>query len=117
MKIENENKYSEDYNEDGFWEKIKNFAKDAGKEVIEKALQLYYVLDKKDVPMAIKTIIWGALAYLFLLLMLFLMFYLLLDILMIWVFWLLLLWLYLSILMKGLRKKLGRSWKSGLGRI
>ena len=63
MKIENENKYSEDYNEDGFWEKVKNFAKDAGKEVIEKALQLYYVLDKKDVPMAIKTIIWGALAY------------------------------------------------------
>ena len=55
--------YDKKYNEDNFWEKIKSFAIDAGKEVIEKALQLYYVLDKKDVPLSVKTIIYGALAY------------------------------------------------------
>ena len=56
-------KYSEKYSKDSFWVKVKSFSKIAGKEIIEKSLQLYYVLDEKDVPLATKTIILGSLAY------------------------------------------------------
>ncbi len=51
------------YSEKNFWEKIKTFAKTAGKEVIEKALFLYYAAQQPATPLWAKTAIYGSLAY------------------------------------------------------
>lgn len=42
---------------------MKNFALKAGKEVIEKALWLYYAAQQPNTPVWAKTVIYGALAY------------------------------------------------------
>lgn len=55
--------FSKDYSEDGFWNKVKNFAKAAGSEVIEKVLQLYYTMQLPATPIWAKTVIVGALGY------------------------------------------------------
>lgn len=55
--------YSVSYNAESFWNKIVNFAKKAGREVIEKALILYYTLQDPDTPLWAKTVIIGALGY------------------------------------------------------
>jgi len=55
--------YEKDYSEDSFWDKLKNFAKKAGCEVIEKALMLYYVAKDEETSAKVKTIIYGALGY------------------------------------------------------
>jgi uncharacterized membrane protein YkvA (DUF1232 family) len=54
------------YSEQGFWQKVARVAKQAGYEVIEKALWLYYAAQKPSVPAAAKAVIYGALAYLIL---------------------------------------------------
>jgi uncharacterized membrane protein YkvA (DUF1232 family) len=54
---------TENYSDSGFWEKIKKYAKTAGKEVIEKALYLYYAAQESETPMWAKSVIYGALAY------------------------------------------------------
>lgn len=54
------------YSEENFWKKIVKFALIAGREVIEKALILYYVLQKPDLPVKEKGIVMGALGYLIL---------------------------------------------------
>ncbi|MGB6301373.1 MAG: YkvA family protein [Rivularia sp. (in: cyanobacteria)] len=51
------------YNEENFWRKISRNALQAGKEVIEKALILYYATQSEDVPVWAKTIIFSSLAY------------------------------------------------------
>jgi uncharacterized membrane protein YkvA (DUF1232 family) len=51
------------YSESSFWTKVKKFAKTAGKEVIEKALFLYYAAQQPSTPLWAKTTIYGALAY------------------------------------------------------
>lgn len=51
------------YDEKRFWRKIKRYAQKAGKEVIEKALWLYYAAERPDTPKWAKTAIYGALAY------------------------------------------------------
>lgn len=53
----------EEYSESGFWNKMKHFARKAGKDVIEKALWLYYAAQRPETPKWAKTIIFGALAY------------------------------------------------------
>lgn len=53
----------EEYSDSGFWEKVKNYALQAGKEVIEKALWLYYAAQRPETPAWAKTVIFGALAY------------------------------------------------------
>jgi uncharacterized membrane protein YkvA (DUF1232 family) len=55
--------YAKDYSENSFWEKLKQFALVAGKEVIEKALQLYYALQEPATPTWAKVVIIGALGY------------------------------------------------------
>ncbi len=55
--------FGKDYSEDSFWGKIKKYAKAAGVEVIEKALQLYYALQNANTPAWAKTVIVGALGY------------------------------------------------------
>jgi len=56
-------KYSKKYSESSFWTKIKNYAKSAGKEVIEKALILYFCLKDPDTPAWAKSVIIGTLGY------------------------------------------------------
>lgn len=60
---EENSKYAKEYSETGFWEKVKNFALAAGKEVIEKALQLYYALQAPETPKWAKAVIIPALGY------------------------------------------------------
>jgi uncharacterized membrane protein YkvA (DUF1232 family) len=55
--------FAKDYSESGFWEKVKSFALIAGKEVIEKALQLYYAMQAPLTPAWAKTVIIAALGY------------------------------------------------------
>lgn len=52
-----------DFDEGSFWHKVKNFAAAAGREVIEKALWLYYAAQAPETPVWAKTAIYAALAY------------------------------------------------------
>lgn len=55
--------YSSSYSEKGFWDKLANYAKSAGKEVVIAALKLYYAMElKKASPKQIVMII-AALGY------------------------------------------------------
>ncbi|NJK64408.1 MAG: DUF1232 domain-containing protein [Synechococcaceae cyanobacterium SM2_3_1] len=55
--------FGKEYNESSFWKKLKAYAVNAGKDVIEKALTLYYCLIDRDTPAWAKAIIVGALGY------------------------------------------------------
>ena len=55
--------YRHAYSEESFWDKIKRFSLTAGREVVEKALVLYYTLREPDVPAWAKTTIVVALGY------------------------------------------------------
>jgi uncharacterized membrane protein YkvA (DUF1232 family)/uncharacterized tellurite resistance protein B-like protein len=52
-----------EYSDESFWEKLKKFAVSAGKEVVEKALTLYYTAQNPNVPAWAKTVVVGALTY------------------------------------------------------
>ena len=56
--------YGKDYSEESFFEKILGYAKAIGANLIYKALQLYFVLQKPGVPATEKAIIIAALGYL-----------------------------------------------------
>lgn len=58
-----ENKYEEAYSEDGFWDKLKNYAKAAGKDVVEKALLLFYAGNEEAAPAWAKATIVASLGY------------------------------------------------------
>ena len=49
--------YERVYSETSFWDKVKRFALAAGREVVEKALVLYYTLGEPEVPAWAKTTI------------------------------------------------------------
>ncbi len=51
------------YSEEKFRDKLKRYAKAAGKEVVEKALLLYYAMQEEDAPAWAKATIAGALGY------------------------------------------------------
>lgn len=51
------------FDDGSFWNKVKHFALKAGKEVIEKALWLYYAAQQPGTPAWARTVIYGALAY------------------------------------------------------
>jgi uncharacterized membrane protein YkvA (DUF1232 family) len=51
------------FDDAGFWKKISKFATTAGREVIERALWLYFAAQRPDTPLWAKTAIYGALAY------------------------------------------------------
>lgn len=53
----------ERYSDQNFWRKLARFAKLAGREVVEKALWLYYALQRPETPLWAKRVIVGALAY------------------------------------------------------
>ena len=52
-----------EYSEQSFWDKLKNYAITAGREVVEKALTLYYCHRDADTPAWARRVIVGALAY------------------------------------------------------
>lgn len=58
-----QNEFSKEYSEEKFWNKVKKFALKAGKEVIVRALTLYFYLHDKDTPKWAKGVIVGALGY------------------------------------------------------
>ena len=51
------------YSDETFWAKLKKFALSAGREVVEKALTLYYTAQNPNVPAWAKTVVVGALTY------------------------------------------------------
>ena len=51
------------YSEEGFWDKLAKSAKDAGRAVVERALQLYYAAQAPETPTQAKVVIYSALAY------------------------------------------------------
>lgn len=55
--------YAENYSETGLWDKLAHYAKTAGREVVEKALILFYAASDPDTPKKAKTIIFSALGY------------------------------------------------------
>ncbi len=59
----NYEEYQKNYSDDGFWEKVKGYAKVAGKSVLEPALKMYYCADDSNTPLWAKTTIYGALGY------------------------------------------------------
>ena len=56
-------KYQQAYSENSFWTKVKKLSLAAGREVVEKALILYYTLGEPCVPVWAKTTITMALGY------------------------------------------------------
>lgn len=57
------NEYEEAFSEQGFWLKLKKYARSAGKEVVEKALLLFYAAQEEKAPAWAKATIAGALGY------------------------------------------------------
>jgi uncharacterized membrane protein YkvA (DUF1232 family) len=55
--------YQQAYSDNSFWAKIRQFSLAAGREVIERALVLYYTLREPNVPVWAKTTITVALGY------------------------------------------------------
>ncbi|AEI38919.1 YkvA family protein [Paenibacillus mucilaginosus] len=63
---DNMTKYEKHYSEEGFWSKIKKYAKQAGEVVVHAGLLLYYALKSPKTPTRAKMQIYGALGYLIL---------------------------------------------------
>jgi uncharacterized membrane protein YkvA (DUF1232 family) len=57
------NEFEEAYSEQGFLDKMTHYAKSAGREVVEKALLLYYAMQEEKAPAWAKATIAGALGY------------------------------------------------------
>lgn len=64
--IENAPHFEQHYDEDDFLKKVRHIASQVGRKVLYPALQLYFLLQDKDVPAKAKTLIIGALGYLIL---------------------------------------------------
>lgn len=62
-KITNYSAYSKNYSETELWDKVKKVAQQAGVKIIYAVLLLYYVATDKNVSMADKAKIYGALGY------------------------------------------------------
>lgn len=57
------NEFESAYSDTGFWDKLKGYAKIAGREVVEKALLLYYAAQEEKAPAWAKGTIIAALGY------------------------------------------------------
>jgi uncharacterized membrane protein YkvA (DUF1232 family) len=55
--------FGKEYSEASFRDKLFNFAKTAGREVVERALQLYFAAQASGTPTWAKSVIYGALGY------------------------------------------------------
>jgi uncharacterized membrane protein YkvA (DUF1232 family) len=63
MQMSETNEFEAAFTEQGFWEKLARYARKAGKEVVEKALLLYYAAQNEKAPVWAKTTIAAALGY------------------------------------------------------
>ena len=63
-KKKSQEKYSGEYSDQGFWEKLAKCGNLMGAKVVYYALLLYYLAKSKDVPIKVKAEIIGALGYL-----------------------------------------------------
>lgn len=59
-----EEEYRDDYSEESFWDKCKNYASSIGREGLESALLLYYAAQSDKLDTKDKVIIYGTLGYL-----------------------------------------------------
>jgi uncharacterized membrane protein YkvA (DUF1232 family) len=57
------NEFEQAYSEENFWDKLKRYALTAGKEVVEKALLLFYAGQEENAPAWAKATIVAALGY------------------------------------------------------
>ena len=57
------NEFEDAFSEQSFWGKLKLYARSAGKEVVEKALLLYYAAQEEKAPAWAKATIAAALGY------------------------------------------------------
>jgi len=64
--VNNAPEFGKHYSDDGFWKKLRKLPSKAGAKLLYPALQLYYLMQSKDVPLGAKTLIIGALGYLIL---------------------------------------------------
>src|SRR5690554_6625308 len=55
--------YATSYSDTRFWQKLTRYASVAGREVVEKALWLFYAAQSPSTPRWAKTAIYGALGY------------------------------------------------------
>lgn len=55
--------FDSEYSEDNFWRKLRRVAKLAGREVVEKALCLYYAAQRPETPAWAKATVYAALGY------------------------------------------------------
>lgn len=55
--------YEDAYSEEKLWEKVTRYGKLAGREIIEKALLLYYAAQRPETPIWAKTVVYSALGY------------------------------------------------------
>lgn len=62
-KPDQHNEFEQAYSDSGFWDKLRRFGKSAGREVIERALLLYYAMQEEKAPAWAKTTIIAALGY------------------------------------------------------
>ena len=53
----------DNFDDTSFWDKLSRYARVAGREVIEKALWLYYAAQSSSTPQWAKSVIYGALVY------------------------------------------------------
>lgn len=61
--VSGDNEFEEAYSEEGFWNKLRRYATVAGREVVEKALLLFYAAQQENAPAWAKATIAGALGY------------------------------------------------------
>ena len=59
-------RYASHYSESGFWRKIKVLVRVAGRDLVEKALCLYYAAQRPETPAWAKSVATGGLGYLIL---------------------------------------------------
>ena len=60
---ETPNRFQHQYSETGFWEKLGSYARVAGRDVVEKALILFFTAKSPRTPRWARTTIFGALGY------------------------------------------------------
>lgn len=53
----------QNFDDASFWNKVTDFARTAGREVIEKSLWLYYAAQRPETPARARLAIYGALGY------------------------------------------------------
>lgn len=63
MSESDKNEYEAAYSDKSYWQKLKGYAGKAGREVVERSLQLYYAAQADGTPTWAKTVIYGALGY------------------------------------------------------